>query len=245
MIEAFTQIREIHQVFHDAERVLEEDIGRPSCISNCGICCMTNIPSAMTIEAIYAVSSLTGKGTLRKMVSLAEGWLLEKHSFATIYEGMPHGFTSPRLRDEWQAVIRSQCPFLTTDTKSCLTHACRPFACRAYGVTRDNSDLCPRPLGRGESTTKRRYIPADKLKEYIVQCRAEWVGKNKAWVIAGPFPTTLYRSAEPEKFRQYVLDNKIASAKIIGVDFESNLMWQPQVNALRTGVSPDLVAMMS
>jgi Fe-S-cluster containining protein len=241
MIEAFTQIREIHQVFGEAQQVLEEDIGRPICIPNCGLCCEHNIPFTMTIEAVYAVSVLTGTGRLKKIVKMAEGWLLEHHPFATVFEGMPHGFASPKLKEEWQAVIHSQCPFLDTVTKACLVHDCRPFACRAWGVTRDGAGICPRPLGRGETETQRRYITAEGLRSYIRQCRKGWERKNKTWIIAGTFPAVLYRAAEPEKFRKYVLDNRIASAKIIGVDFESSLMWQPQVEALRGGVSPDLV----
>jgi len=245
MIEAFTQIREMHLVFEEAEKILAEDIGKPICIPVCGICCEHNVSNAMTIEAVYAVSVLTGQGQLKKMVPLAEGWLLEHHSFATIYEGMPHGHVSPQLRDEWQAVSRSQCPFLDSTTKYCLVHDCRPITCRAYGVTRDNSELCPRPLGRGETESQRRYIPAPKLREYIKGCRDEWHEKNKTWLIAGCFPSVLFRAAEPVKFKNYVLDNRIASAKIIGIDLDNSLMWQPQVNALRKGVSPDLIVTMN
>jgi len=244
MLEAFSQIGEIHDVFLSAEHVLEEDIGRPICIANCGLCCISNVPHAITIEAIYAVSILAGMGRLKKMESIAEGWLLEHHPFATIYEGMPHGYTSPQLRDEWVSVSRSQCPFLDTMTMECIVHDCRPFTCRAYGVTRDSAELCPRPLGRGESISQRRYIPAEKLREFIGKCRSKWEIKNKAWIVSGFFPAVLYRAAQPEKFKGYVLDNRIASAKLVGVEYETSLMWQPQVNMLRAGKSADLVAAM-
>jgi len=243
MIRAFLDIREIHKVFDAAEDVLKQDIGIPICLPNCGLCCMQNVPKWMTIEAINAVSVLTGMGKLRGIVSIAEGWLLEKDKNATLYEGMPRGWASPKLRDEWQAVSRSQCPFMGPD-KGCLIYEVRPFACRAFGVTRDNSDICPRPLGRGESLSQRCYIPADRLRDRIEDFREECEGKNKAWIISAFAPTAFYRAAEEERFRQLVLDNKIPSAKLVAIEFEVSLMWQPQVDSLRGGVSPDLVAAM-
>jgi len=243
MIGAFLNLREIHQVFDAAEHILEEHIGTPICMSKCGICCQHTVPPFMTIEAINAVSYLTGMGQLTKMVSIAEGWLLEKHSFATLYEGMPRGWASPKLKEEWASVSGSQCPFLGQDVR-CLLYKVRPLTCRSFGVTRDNSDICPRPLGRGESATLRRYIPADMLRDKIASCRKEWEKKNKTWIISGLAPTMLYRVAEPEKFKNLVDSNRIASAKIIGIEHETSLMWQPQVIALRDGMAPDLVAAM-
>ena len=242
MIEAFLQIREIHKVFQAATEVLEDDIKIATCIPNCGLCCEHNVPNILTIEAIHAISVLTGQGKLKKAVSIAEGWLLDHHPSAALYERMPQGFASDKLRAEWQAITRSQCPFLNTQSKECLLHDVRPFSCRAYGITRDCAAICPRPLGRGESLTQRRYIPADKLREYIEQCKTEWRDKNKAWIISGAFPTVLYRAAEPEKFKGLVLDNKIASAKLVGIEYDASLMWQPQLDMLRMGKSPDLVA---
>lgn len=241
MLEAYGQLQDMHDVLADADRVLEKDIGVPTCIPNCGLCCIHNVPGAMTLEGTYAVSVLTGSGRLSKIKSIAEGWLLERHPFATLYEGMPRGFASPKLREEWTAVTRSECPFLDLTNKLCLIHDCRPLACRAYGITRDAADICPRPLGRGESESERRYIKAPEFQKFISDCRREWQRKNKAYVIGGPLPTIIYRAAEPEKFREYVRDNKIASAKIIGVDIDTSLMWQPQLDALRAGKTPDLV----
>jgi len=243
MIEAFIDLKETHSVFEKARGVLERTIGIPVCQSGCGLCCEHNVPNAMTIEAMYAVSTLTGMGKLRKAISLAEGWLLERHSFATIYEGMPQGFVSHKVREESQAITRSQCPFMEPD-KSCGIYDARPLSCRAYGVTRDIADLCPRPLGKHEHLTQRIYIPADDLRNRIDNLRAQWKIKQPAWIISGPIPTVLFRAAEPEKFKRMVMDNTAASAKIIGVDYETSLMWQAQINALRKGVSPDVAVAM-
>jgi len=242
MIGTFIELHEIQQVFNAAEEVLEEDIGRSVCLSRCGLCCMHNIPFWMTIEAINTVSvvSGTGRNKLDKLLSLTEGWLLERHAIAPTYEGVPIGFVPPKIRDEWLAMRLGQCPFLGLDRR-CLIHNVRPLACQAYGVTRDISN-CPRPPGRGETLTQRRYIPADLLRGKIESFRGRCKEKNPTWIHSGFAPTLLYRVARPEKFKQLVLDNKIASAKLVNVEFEINLMWQPQVDALRGGVSPDLVA---
>jgi len=191
-----------------------------------------------------AISIITGTRKLKKAISTAEGWLLERHSSASIHEGMPEGFVSGKIKEESIAIKRSQCPFLDAD-KTCSIYEVRPFACRAYGVTRDASEACPRPLGRNEHQAQRIYIPAHDLRNRINYLREQWKIKKYAWIVSGLFPTVLYRAAEPEKFRKMVLDNKIASAKIIGVDYETDLMWQFEVNASRDHVSPDVVSMMS
>ena len=130
MIRAFLDIREVHSVFEQATGILENYIGRPTCLPNCGRCCMAHTPTYMTIEAINAVSSLTGSGGLSALVSIAEGWLLDKHRSATLYEGMPMGLIPTKIREEWQALSQSQCPFLGS-AMNCLMYEVRPFACRA------------------------------------------------------------------------------------------------------------------
>ena len=234
------QLRDIRQAFSDAEEILRDYIGKPTCLSSCGRCCMTNVPNWMTLEAIHAVSVLTGAGRLEEINRIAEGWLLEHHPFATIYEGMCIGNLPPKLKEEWQAVMRSQCPFLNSKLE-CVIHDVRPLSCMACGVTREISEICPRPLGKGESETQRMIIPGPLLRDRIGELKVEWKSKNPAWIVSGSVPSVFYRASKPEKFKEMVLDNKIASAKIIGTEYESSIMWQPQVNALRAGVSPDLV----
>jgi len=241
MIEAFLELKEIHVAFDAAEAVLEEDIGHSICLPNCGKCCEHNVPVWTTIEAIHAVSTLTGMGKLTRFTSLAEGWLLERHNFVTLYEGMPVGLASPRLRDEWIATTRSQCPFMQED-KRCGIYDARPLTCRSWGVTRDSAGECPRPLGRGETITSRHYIPAPKIREAVDLWRARCKAKNPAWIISGLAPTVFYRAAKPEAFKTLIKDNRIASAKIIGTEYETSLMWQPQIDALRQGMLPDLAA---
>ena len=239
MIEAFTQLRRIHKVFDVAAESLEEDIGKPICISSCGLCCQHNTPRWMTIEAIHAISVLTGTGRLKKALSIAEGWLLEQHKQAMTYEGMPVGWASPRVREEFNALAVTQCPFLNEDMR-CSIYDVRPLTCRAFGVTRDNAETCPRPPGKGETLTQRRYIQAPVFRKIVEDWRQKCSDKNKSWIHAGFVPTLLYRAGKEKEFRELVKDNRIASAKIVGVDYETTLMWQPQVDAIRRGVMPEM-----
>jgi hypothetical protein len=72
------------------------------------------------------------------------------------------------------------------------------------------------------------------VEEFKADCE-----RKPEWKIYGFAPTLLYRAAEPDKFRALVDDNRIPSAKIIGTAFDTNLMWQPDLDAQRQG---DLVA---
>ena len=243
MIQAFLELRRIHGMFAAAESMLQDHIGKPICMPTCGLCCQHNTPPWMTIEALHAVSVLTGKGRLGQMLSLAEGWLLEKDPRASLYEGMLTGWAKPQLRDEWQALLAGQCPFLDA-SQLCLLYEVRPLTCQSYGVTRDNAAICPRPLGRGETVTRRAYVGGDTIAGAIRDFRQHCQAKNASWIVSGMAPTMLYRVAEPEKFKHLVMDNRIPSAKLVGTELETSLMWQPQMDALRQGIAPDLVTSM-
>lgn len=243
MIQAFKGLTALNKAFGQMQGVLEGHLGTPICIPNCGICCLHNSPHCMIIEAIYMVSSLIGEGRLHKVLDVAENWLLEKDPEVTIYRGLPAGILPPDLKNEWAMIYKRRCPFLTEDL-SCLVHTCRPMVCQAFGVTRD-AEGCPRPLGRGETSTSHAYMGSkDRLtlativQEFKDQCER----RKPEWVIRGFIPTLLFRAAKPDKFRAYVDDNRIASAKIVGTAFDTSLMWQPQLDALRQGVTPDVVA---
>ncbi len=242
MIDAFLELRAIHRLFGAAELRLEQHIGKSLCLPGCGLCCQVNLPMWTTIEAIHAVSVLTGRTTITKMVAIAEGWLTEPDPRATLYEGTPEGWASPQLVAEWQAMRSTQCPFLS-DTKVCLIHEVRPLACRAWGVTlTDNGALCPRPPGRGETLTQRAFINGTPIRQQVEGFKDRCREKKRAWLASGFVPTVLYRAAKPDEFKCLVLNNRVASAKLVGTEFEVSLMWQPQVEALRSGASPDLVA---
>ncbi len=242
VIETFMWLRRIHKSFDNAAICLEKNIKTPVCIPHCGKCCEVNTPLWTTIEAIHAISVLTGRTTLGKIASIAEGWMLE-HDQPFSYEGMPTGFVREKLVSEWQSVSKSQCPFLSGD-KSCLIHEVRPLVCRASGIVRDLSEICPRPLGKNETYAQVMTVDGTQLRDEVQKFRDHCKIQNPAWIRSGFVATTLYRAAKPDKFKELVSKNIIASAKLIGIEIDANLMWQPQVDAIRSGMSPDMVVML-
>lgn len=244
MIDAFGKLHKFYRGFGSAERQLENTIGRSICISGCGKCCQANTVRCMTIEAMNAVSILTGTGELTKVMSIAEGWLLERHHEAPTYEGMISGrFVPAKIKEEAGVLASLPCPFLS-ETKQCLIHGARPLVCRAYGVTRITTGFCPRPPGKGETWSEYMYMQAPQLQTDIHKFKESYRVTHPEWVIFGFLPAVLYRAGREEKFRKLVRDNRIASAKIIGTHLDETLMWQPLVEAIKKGVSPDMVANM-
>lgn len=245
MLEAFRKLHQFHRAFDDADKCLQETIGRPTCISGCGRCCESNTTSCMVIEAIDAVSILTGQGKLKKAVSVAEGWLLEKHNEAPSYDGMLAGcFVPPKINAEFAALNRLPCPFLT-EAKQCSIYEARPIVCRAYGVTRVSLGLCPRPPGRGETLTQFMYMKVPGLMQDIHAFKEGYRSNHREWITFSLFPTLIYRAAREKQFSDLVRDNRIATAKIIGTELDQTLMWQGQIEALQKGVAPELVVNMT
>lgn len=242
MIQAFMNLSHLHKQFLQAQWSLEARLQTPVCLPGCGRCC--TVKSCMIIEAINMNSVLTGEGRLKAAVAIAENWLLERepvgaNELALSYKGLPVGIVPSEIRQEREQVAKGRCPFLTDDLK-CFIYNCRPMVCMAQGVTREIA-VCPRPLGMGESSTRRMFASSGKLSSLVEEFKRD-CGRMPEWRIYGFAPTLLYRTAEPDKFRAMVDDNRIPSAKIIGTEIDTNLMWQPQVQALKEGLSPDLIA---
>jgi len=245
MIQAFLALKEIHRCFDEAAHTLERNLGTPICIEKCGRCCEVNVPKSLAIEALHAVSVLAGKRKLKTAAAMAEDWLLTHHKEAPSMEGLPllgASFISSKLNDEYYAIAGIRCPFELED-KSCFIHEARPLACRAFGVTYEPSMYCPRPIGAIESVSKRYYIDSPDLKEIVSHFKTAARNINPSWVISGFVPAMLYRAAHESDFKRLVRDNRIATAKLVGTpDLDTSIYWQGQVEALKKGVSPDLVA---
>jgi Fe-S-cluster containining protein len=234
MIRAFKDLHDLHVVLDAGERLLEETIGVSTCVSNCGKCCEQNTTQCMAIEALNMVSALL---TVEQSVDLAEGWLLENQGIK-IFRGVPTGVIPPDMHQEWAKLTKTQCPFLKDD-KSCQIYSQRPITCRTFGVYRDNFGIdCPRAIGKGETLTRHAVVDSSMViplhRTFTRNCEL----KNPQWVIHGFVPSLLFRAAKPDKFRAYIADNKIASAKLIGMNMNIDLLWQNQVDDLRRGVSP-------
>lgn len=241
-IEAFGILHSIQAIFGSAERQIEDKTGKSICMSGCGKCCEVNTPKCMTIEAMDAISVLLGQGTLDKVASVAEGWLLERHNEAPTYNGMiVGGFVPADVNEERARLSKLPCPFLDS-TKRCMIHSCRPFVCRAYGVTRTAVGFCPRPPGRGETQTQFVHVNVNGLKTVVDVFKRKYGAERVDWVTFGFLPTLIFRAAREEKFCEMVANNRIATAKTIGITLDETLLWQTQVELVNQGVAPDLVA---
>ena len=244
LLRAFLELREIHGMFEEAARQLEQGIGRPICIPNCGLCCEHNTPTWMTIEAMLAVSMMTGLQKLKGATEIAEGWLYEKDTGFTIYEGMPKpGKPSPKLVEEWEMVNKGRCPFLTSE-KQCFIWEARPIACRAFGVTRD-AELCPRPRGIGESLNVLMVVEGSPIRDALRQFKEHCKAHSITWTVFGAVPTMFYRAAQERKAKDIALGTtRIPTAKLIGTPFDISLVWQPQIDALRAGLPAKVIVNM-
>ena len=237
MLQAFLDLRSLQKVFDAATGVLEHSLGAPICPRGCGRCCECNTPMASIIEGINLVSiTLLNEAKVKRLVQTAEGWLLEPHG-NKVYKGVPVGFQSGEIMDDWLRTTRAQCPYMEP-TKDCMLYKDRPLVCRAFGVFRDGVDICPRPLGKGETSIKHAIIDSRQVKPLVREFYDNCKKRQPVWAIRSFVPTVIFRAASPKKFKEYIEDNKIASAKLIGMDIDTSLMWQPQLDKLRKGITP-------
>lgn len=225
-------------LYHEYDRLtrlLENRIGKPICV-RCGECCEHNTPFAYGMEAANVVSVLIGKGLMSKVQYRIEGWLLDRHKEATLYEPLTLDRVTfgldDKIRDEALALSYVKCPFYISEDKSCLLHQCRPIVCRAHGVTRV-VDSCKRPLGKDETESRRLYVAGkdvDDLKKGIHMI-LDAVPKDN-WKYAGFFPTMIYAHVWPDKFKKMVASGQVATAKLVMTFPTMAVLWQDQVSSM-------------
>lgn len=227
MLKQFIELRQIHQLFADSEAHLVNRLGVPICIANCGKCCEENCVTIYSIEASLILSYLIGDGKL-KIIEWCRQWLLERHNSTPTYNGIPRGVVGRELKHEWDMLTNSPCPMLSQDRK-CQIHLMRPLVCRAYGITRSAGPYCPRPRGKGEDINRCAYIggePAafldDTINKWFGALRAEHPDFSKI----GFLPTMIFRQAREKEFRELIAENKIASAKLIGTDATTQILFE-------------------
>lgn len=235
--EALQSLMAIHTVYREydgAQKLLEEQIGVPICIS-CGECCRHNTPIAYGVEAANAVSRFLGKGIewATVMQRRIEGWLLEYHRQCPTYEPLADNkYTfglDNKIRDEMLALSKAQCPFF--EDNRCLIYDARPLACRAYGVT--VSSNCKRPRGRYESESRTIVIggaAAQQLRR-DVDAVLEMVPRP-TWALAGFFPTLIFSHIWPDKFKAMVSNGLVATAKLVMTQPTMAVLWQDQVESM-------------
>jgi len=227
MIQQFLGLREVHNYIADAEVHLVKKLGVPLCIPNCGMCCEHDCITIYSIEASLVLSYAMGDGKL-KIIEMCREWLLEPHRGVETYTGVPYGVVSGQLKHEWSLLSQSKCPMLTQD-KQCFIHDMRPIVCRMYGVTRCAGPNCPRPVGKGESFNSRGYMGGDaadfledELNKYFGKMRVEHPDYTKI----GFLPTMIFRQAREKEFRELIAERKIASAKLVGTDTTTQILFE-------------------
>ncbi len=238
MIVALQGLGIVHDEFSSAAAALEQGIGRPICMEKCGRCCEHNTPYATALEAVNAASRLVGQGKLAHALDLAEGWLTD--STGMRMDGIPTGVIKEEIRKEWDKVRLDQCPFLTED-KRCGIWDVRPLSCRAAGVTRDLTPICPRPLGKGERDGAPMVVNGEPIRQRWEALVTRIRQGGPDLLVHGFMPALLLRAADPARFRKAV--ERAPSAKLIGTEVDPSLLWQEQLDDLRRGVAPELVAM--
>lgn len=230
MLQEFMGLRQIHSLINDTEAHLVKQLGVPICILNCGKCCEENNVTVYSIEASLILSYLIGDGKT-KVVSWCRDWLVEHHTGIDTYDGIPYGLVNEKLKHEWDLLAKGHCPMLTQD-KKCAIHVMRPLVCRTYGVTRDAGMGCPRPIGRGESVNARAYI-GGKASDFLEDQISKFFGKMRLehpdYAKIGFLPAMIFRQAREKEFRELIAEHKIASAKLIGTDVETQVLWARQV----------------
>jgi Fe-S-cluster containining protein len=219
-------LEQIYSIFSQAETELEKQLGTPICVPNCGKCCEVTVPITRRVEAIYMLSTVTGEGTLERLADYAESWLRERHKETPTYEGPCFGRVPPHIQREFEAIVRTPCPFLSAE-KRCLVHTGRPLVCRAYGVTHmpgPEMDFCPRKLGTGETASVRGYVGIPEIRQLVDQYYRNLADKELK--VSGLLPGLILKKLRPETWKGLLADNKIASAKLIGFQHYPGLIWQ-------------------
>ena len=228
MIESLVGLERIHNAFDAVADELKGRLGVPLCIPGCGKCCETVL--AHRIEAIFAISSSIGEGKIERVLDLTESWLLDRHKEAPTYEGPQFGELKPRIVQEFWALTGVPCPFLTSD-KSCYIYRGRPMVCYAYGVTHmpgPTPDYCPRRLGKGEVGGLRAYADVPGLKMMVTEFISTLPDPD--WRVVGFLPAIIFKQLKPDKYRAYIEDNKIASAKLVGLPMQfPGMLWQEEM----------------
>lgn len=229
MLDALLGLERIYNGFDAAADELTKELGIPLCVEGCGKCCLT--PTTYRIEGIFAVSASLGDGKIDIVADCAESWLLDHHKVAPTYEGPQFGSLKPEMKVELRVLSSTPCPFLLSD-KTCLIYRGRPMVCRAYSVTHmpgPTLDFCHRLLGKGETETHRAYIDNPQLEKMVRDYFNSL--EDPDWKVSGLLPTVIFKQIHPKKYEGYIADNRIASAKLVGLPQEYlGMLWQEQMN---------------
>lgn len=231
-------LEELYKIADNEQAILERDIKAPICIPNCGACCEQNSITASGPEARLIVNWLDKQPEkIRKQVLKAcEDWLVKRDKYINVYHGPGTGNCTPneidRANNESQYVfVKTPCP-LIDDEKRCMIHPVRPMVCRCFGVTRLISrDVCPRPMGQGETEDYRAYRwnskgtrkMAELVKE-LEEVRHQSNGYRPHNVFIAP---AILMEMEPQRFYMMLYYNTVPTARLLMFN-ETAILWQDQ-----------------
>ncbi len=237
VLKPLSKIETLYRAFDLAEAELTRCIGVPICKEHCGKCCEVTTPDVWEIEARFLVSAIIGSTSkIEDIANICESWLLEKNpAFKTVF---PIG--KQLSNEQWKKIQpelnlilqNSPCPFLTSE-KACLIHWARSLVCRAYGVTRMASPICPRPLSKMEAPDVRAHIGhstelGKRIRAMLWNTLKEAESVGWGWTYF--MPTILYMILKPDKFKAYVTDGRIATVKLLKLRTNTGIIFQDQLN---------------
>lgn len=228
-------IHAIHLAYALAQQAVEARIGNPICIPNCGLCCQHNSIVAWGMESYFTAAWLWGQPKLIKPVlDRARDWLTEPGQW-TYGRKISAGAFDKLARVEMTRAMNTRCCWLTEEN-GCLIHGGRPIVCRAYGVTRESPESCPRPLNPVKETGgKRIYADARSadlpIYNFVMQLQTTY----QKWEYArqGFLANLLYMHFRTQEYTGLIDDGKIPIVKAIsGWGDDLTLLFQHQVENL-------------
>ena len=158
----FDTLERLYAVQDEARTELEQATGKPICVDACGRCCENMTPVATRLEAVYTLATASVLPSYTNLKNRALRWATDGGDMIVNIE----------------QARKMPCPFLADD-KTCSIYEFRPLQCRNYGVTKEVTPDCPRPLHYTESDTRRMYIGQDTLMGARIR---GLVGKLITWM---------------------------------------------------------------
>ena len=137
------------------------------------------------------------------IINRALDWLVFKH------QGISSNGNRNLLQKNVDLLSSKQCPFLD-DGMRCTIYGVRPLVCRAYGISINADEWCPRPLHWTEAPNKRMTVG----KNTNMGRRLSGLLNNLHISYCGFLPHLVARLAVPKKFKDLAASGKVADAKL-------------------------------
>ncbi len=200
-------LKRVWDGFSEARDAVQAATGKPLCVDGCGLCCVTNTPTAWGVEVKMAASWLHDQTPAYRATVLdrIENWLTKPvievepptvpsfTHFTPLMGRQPLNVKDPEHQLQMAAQSRGRCPLLGPDLR-CMVYEVRPLGCRAWGLTTMPEGYCKRPQGLGETATSRTIFGGTGTAMIRARIRAmlETVKSDPKLTNTLLFPTGLY-----------------------------------------------------